>query len=251
MDAKIQIFKNSCNEKMYLSYEQPKEISKQIYERTLYFLTFTHMKYTKAFAALLGILTFASLLVPVASASTTTTGSYTTSATTESHVKGTEKGNHPAYNLTVTAISGTTITATSKAGKTYTVDTTSATMIRKLGAKSSIDQVSVGDKLIVKGTLGTDGTTITATKIRNMSIFKFDGSIHSKIVTVGSDSLTLKDGYTVTVTSATVFKGTKKITVSGLADLKIGDVIKVAGLKDTATKTDVADTIRLIKRATK
>jgi hypothetical protein len=74
----------------------------------------------------------------------------------------------PGVFGTVAAISGNTITVTSKGfgssatPTTYTVDATSAT-VTKANAASSVSAIAVGDTVMVQGTVS--GTSVAATKI--------------------------------------------------------------------------------------
>ena len=89
----------------------------------------------------------------------------------------------------VTAIDGTSITATFKKTQTLTVDAGNAKIIRKYGAASSMEEMSVGDVLWVSGTRDSKtATTVTATKIRNMSVHKFLGLVTGKITAIGTGS---------------------------------------------------------------
>src|ERR1700690_195591 len=81
------------------------------------------------------------------------------------------KGRMPGVFGTVSAVSGTSLTVTSKAGPngtpaaaTYTVDASSATVM-KAGASSSVSAVTVGDTVMVQGTV--NGTSVTAKTIRD------------------------------------------------------------------------------------
>src|ERR1700734_2592540 len=76
----------------------------------------------------------------------------------------------PGVFGTVTAISGDTITLSSKGfgqnatATTYTVNATNAT-VTKSGAASSLSAIAVGDTLMVQGTVS--GDSVTATKIND------------------------------------------------------------------------------------
>ena len=70
----------------------------------------------------------------------------------------------PVVGGTVTAISGNTITITNKSGVTYTVDTSSATIVKQ-GATSTVSAVTTGDEVIVQGTV--NGNAVSATSIQD------------------------------------------------------------------------------------
>ena len=68
----------------------------------------------------------------------------------------------PVVGGTVTAVSGTTMTITNKSNVTYTVDASSATVV-KGNATSSVSNVTTGDQLVIQGTV--NGASITASSI--------------------------------------------------------------------------------------
>ncbi len=92
----------------------------------------------------------------------------------------------PGVAGTVSAISGTTLTVTSKSfGRgqntqnatttTYTVDASNATVMKN-GTSSSIGAVSVGDMIFVQGTVS--GDSVTATSIRDGIPMGGPGGMH-------------------------------------------------------------------------
>jgi hypothetical protein len=68
----------------------------------------------------------------------------------------------PIVGGSVTAISGTTITVTNKSNVTYTIDASSATIVIK-GVSGALSSVTVGDTVIVQGTV--NGTSVTASSV--------------------------------------------------------------------------------------
>jgi hypothetical protein len=73
------------------------------------------------------------------------------------------KGNgEPIIGGNITAINGTTLTVTNASNVTYTVDASSATIV-KGNATSSIANVATGDSVVVQGTV--NGTSITASSV--------------------------------------------------------------------------------------
>ena len=68
----------------------------------------------------------------------------------------------PVVGGSVTAINGSVLTVTNKSNVTYTVDATHAT-IMKAAATSTIANVSVGDAVIVQGTV--NGTSVVASSV--------------------------------------------------------------------------------------
>ncbi len=157
----------------------------------------------------------------------------------------------PAHltNAAVTAKNDSNKSLTLAEGdKTYTVNTTSATMYRRhFWGKSSFEEISVGDKINVWGKWTDEGqTTIEAKMIRNLSVMKRFGVFFGDIKTKGSDNFVIstigRGDQTVYFTSQTKFINIKgqKITYS---DISTGDRIRVRGLWDkTLSKiTDVEE----------
>ena len=59
---------------------------------------------------------------------------------------------------TVTAISGTTLTVTTKSGGVYTVDASSAT-VKESGTASAVSDIKVGDTVMIQGSITTASMT--------------------------------------------------------------------------------------------
>jgi lipopolysaccharide export system protein LptC len=68
----------------------------------------------------------------------------------------------PVVGGSVTAVSGSTLTVATKAGATYSVNASSATIVKN-GSASSLGNVSVGDNVVVQGAV--NGTSITASSV--------------------------------------------------------------------------------------
>ncbi|MEI7720313.1 MAG: hypothetical protein WCI89_03875 [bacterium] len=68
----------------------------------------------------------------------------------------------PVTGGTVTAINGSKLTMTNKSNVTYTVDATGAA-VEKGNVASAVSSITVGDNVIVQGTV--NGTSVTATSI--------------------------------------------------------------------------------------
>ena len=164
---------------------------------------------------------------------------------------------------TVTAVNGTTVTMTGLDSTTFTVDASSATISKGLGAESTagtISDIAVGDRIAVAGT--HTGTSIAATKViygLNGAMMKAAGTMMGDkpgmIGTVASVSgttitITGKDGttYTVDASGATLTKGmgpdAKTIAIT---DIATGDTVGVAGTFSgtTVTATKVIDGVSL------
>src|ERR1700734_1869477 len=134
----------------------------------------------------------------------------------------------PGVFGTVTAISGDSITLSSKGfgqnatATTYTVDATNAT-VTKSGAASSISAIAVGDTVMVQGTVS--GDSVTATKISDGVVPGAGGKgptgpsiqgngepvVGGTITAINGSSLTITNAskvtYTIDASSATVDKG--------------------------------------------
>jgi hypothetical protein len=199
-------------------------------------------------------------------ASAQTTDTQDSGHTTEWHGgwqgdKGGKPGMRPGVFGTVSSVSGTTITVTSKFphGKdqntdsstetVYTVDTSNAT-VTKDGASSSVADIVVGDMVMVEGTV--NGTAVTATAVHdgmNMgdrkpgghqdnpenpgTIIKGTGEpvIGGNITAVNGSILTVVNKsnitYTVDASSAMIEKDRATSTV---ASLSVGDSVIVQGV---------------------
>ena len=149
--------------------------------------------------------------------------------------------------LTVSAVNGKTLTATDKEGKSYTVDISGADQKRKIKGINTENEISVTDKIIVKGQ--EDGATIKALSVRDMSIHQKLGKTSGKVSNIGATSFTLTTpkGITLTIntTANTKYNGNKNHPLTSLAELKDGDQVMVNGLKDNTTNTETANVIHL------
>ncbi len=156
---------------------------------------------------------------------------------------------------TLTAISGITPPAilTMQSGTTvYTVNVSATTkLVRLYGGPSTLDEFAVGDLLRVEGT--TTGTTIEATKIKNLSIQRKGAAQWGKVLTIDASAKSFTfdpmhnkhlDNQTVLTNSKTkVFQGNRAGTFE---DLKAGMTVKVIGVWRKSQDQLVAERI-LIK----
>lgn len=78
--------------------------------------------------------------------------------------------NAPGVMGKVTAINGNTITVNSKNNTMYTIDATTAQVVKNRNTIITLSDVKIGDTIMAKGTV--DGTTVTASSI-------FDGKVAS------------------------------------------------------------------------
>lgn len=182
------------------------------------------------------------------------------SATTTSD--NAKKFTPPAAMGSVTAISGNTITITDKkSGTVYTVDASGA-VVEKMptetsGSSSSttrptpttisVSGISIGDNVMVEGTVS--GTSITATRIMDGLMGGGHGDHMGQpgttgtVASVSGNTITLTgtDGktYTVEAGSATL----KKLSTISVSDIQAGDTLMVNGTTSgtTITAKDVMD----------
>lgn len=166
-------------------------------------------------------------------------------------------GNRPPGVFgSVTAVSGGTLTVTSKGvgqdaqTTTYTVDATNAT-VTKNGQSSAVSAIAVGDTIMAQGTVS--GTTVTATTIHDGAPQNFgrhgkksqgtdattasalpqgNGQpvIGGTVAAISGNSVTVTNKsnvtYVVDVSSATVTKDNASSSVSNIA---IGDTVIIQG----------------------
>jgi type V secretory pathway adhesin AidA len=79
----------------------------------------------------------------------------------------------PVIAGTISAMNGDTLTVSNKSNITYTVDATNATISVK-NAKSTLSAVSVGDNVVVQGTV--NGTAVTASSVIDQGAAKTSAS---------------------------------------------------------------------------
>ncbi|MCX6741268.1 MAG: DUF5666 domain-containing protein [Candidatus Parcubacteria bacterium] len=166
-------------------------------------------------------------------------------------------GRAPGVFGTVATVSGTTLTvADSRSNTTYTVDASSST-VTKNNAASSLGNVSVGDTVMVQGTI--NGTAVVATAIRDgvmaggpnkggmignrpnkaQGVFGTVASINGTTLTITAKAQPNRGTaatYTVDASKATVTKNSASSSVSNIA---VGDTIMVQG---TVSSTSVTAT---------
>lgn len=136
----------------------------------------------------------------------------------------------------ITSISGNTLTV-KQGDKNYTVNVTDSTKLyRRFGAKATLSEFAVGNKINVVGTWTDDTkTAINASYIRDVSVMKkfgtFVGTVVSK--TDGSFIITpkVRQTQTVMVLSTTKYTNRKKVTIA-YSDINVGDHVQVRGVWD-------------------
>ncbi len=148
-------------------------------------------------------------------------------------------------NGEVSAIDGTSLTV-EKDGKSYTVNTDSKTKFRRrFWGKSSLPEISVGDKVNVWGRWTDDArTTILARMMRNLSIQKRRGVFFGEVLSLGANSFVMasinRGNPTVTIDSETQIIARNQSSIV-FSDIKIGHRVRVKGLWDKTANaiTDV------------
>lgn len=140
----------------------------------------------------------------------------------------------------VTAVGTSSITVNAN-GTSIQVDISSTTRFaRRFWGKSSLSEISVGDKVGVVGKWTSDAKTeITAYMIRDMSIQKRYGVFFGKITSLNSTGFVFdtihRSTETVTIGSAKLINR-KEVSISQ-SDIQVGDFVRVKGIWDSATKT--------------
>lgn len=135
-----------------------------------------------------------------------------------------------------------TWTVTSNAGKVITVTMSDSTkLLRRFGAKSSLDEMQAGDKLSIRGTWGnTEKTTLAATWIRDESIQKrnatFTGTVQSTSETGFMLQPVRRKVQTVTLTNTAKLTDRRGKTLNQ-GDIQTGNKVVVSGVWDSANST--------------
>ena len=124
---------------------------------------------------------------------------------------------------TVASISGSTITISSKANTTYTVDASSAA-VTKGGAASSVSAIAVGDEIMVQGTV--TGTSVKATNIRDgagQPVIQGNGQpvVAGSVSSISGNTITITNNSNVTYT---VDATNAKFVVAGVTSPTISNV---------------------------
>ncbi len=142
--------------------------------------------------------------------------------------------------ISVTAISGSSVSLATDDGWTRTITTTSATTITRGGVAATLADLAVGDEIHFHQARNADGTyTITAIEIVLPHAV-------GTVTAVGADTITItrRDGtsQTITTTGTTTYRTGK--AAGTRADVKVGTVIVATGENAsdgtlTATSVDV------------
>lgn len=177
----------------------------------------------------------------------------TTTTQANSEISVNVEGNAVMKNVKVAQVAGATFYTRLIWGTSFVrlvVKTTPATKIyRKYGEIATVSEVKLNDFINITGELetGSDSLTIIADQITDLSILTkastFSGTVSS--IDSSAQNFVMKrksgDSVTVSVTSATITKGSLTI---GLDQIKVGDSItNVSGVYDYGTNTIKADKI--------
>ncbi len=202
-----------------------------------------------------GILTL-SLLLPAIALAQTTTPPSTTSL--RSHIRTGMSITHGVNQSTASSTKPTLITGTvSGAGSTsftvttssttYTVDASSAKIVRKYGATMQASDIQNGDSLQIVGTVS--GSNLTAKTIRDESQQQRDATMSGSVQSINAPSFTITTSahgtQTVNTTSSTTFKESGQTSVS-ITNVTAGENVTVSGVWDSTNNTIAASKVTII-----
>jgi hypothetical protein len=139
-----------------------------------------------------------------------------------------------------------TMTGVNSSSTTYTVDATTAKLIRRYGAPMQFTDYQAGDTLSVRGTV--NGTNITASSVRDESLQAHNGTFVGSVTSINGSSFviqsTSRGSQTVNTSSTTVFR--MGSTPSSMSSLAVGQTVTVTGVWDR-TNTNITATRVTIK----
>ncbi len=149
-------------------------------------------------------------------------------------------GRGPGGDLTVTGVSGQTITAKQRDGTAVTIKTTSSTVFSRAGKTVSLSAVSSGENVHVQGTKNSDGS-ITATRV-DIELPGYRG----QVTAVSGSTITVKDRngttYTIKTTSSTSFEMAGQS--ASLSDVKTGEQMSAEGTLNSDNSLN-AETVQI------
>jgi co-chaperonin GroES (HSP10) len=141
---------------------------------------------------------------------------------------------------TVTAVGTTDITVDNE-GTSVKVNLTTKTQFRRLfWGKSSLAEITVGDKLNIIGRWANEEKTeINAVLIKNLSLMRRLGAFFGEVESLTAEGFVVttihNDDQTVTIGAAKLVNREEQTITQ--ADIKVGDRIRVKGLWDATAKT--------------
>jgi hypothetical protein len=130
--------------------------------------------------------------------------------------------------LTVSSVSGQTITAKRPSGASVTVKVTSSTQYVRAGSTISLSDIKAGDTIHVIGTTNSDGS-VTATRIE-IVLPHYDGQVKS----VSGAAITVQDeqnSYVIHTSSSTTVQRAGQS--ASLGDITVGSQIMAVGTKNS------------------
>ena len=138
---------------------------------------------------------------------------------------------------TVTAKSGSTLTVLGTNGTTYTVATADASVWKNRNESTSIGSVSVGDTVVVQGTI--NGSRVAASKVYAVSIPEStaNGDIRGTVTAIDGNTITIlaSGGASYTVDTRDAAIRDRKDRDAGMDSIDVGDSILVQGDVDGST----------------
>ncbi|HEX9038738.1 MAG TPA: DUF5666 domain-containing protein [Ktedonobacterales bacterium] len=135
------------------------------------------------------------------------------------------RGDHGAMGLTVTKVSGQTITATNRDNSAVTIHITASTTYTRAGKAVSLSAVTAGEHIAVMGTRNSDGS-IAATRV-TIILPGYRGVVSA----VNGSAITITDrqgAHTIKVSSATAYT-TDAGVASSLSAIAKGAEIEAEG----------------------
>jgi hypothetical protein len=141
------------------------------------------------------------------------------------------------HDITITSISGSSLSLKTADGWTRTITPTAATTITKAGATITVSDLSVGDQVAFSQTKQTDGTyTIDAIRV-------ILPSVGGQVSAVSGNTITVTQGdgtsATIHVDSATAYQ-VEGVTTATLSDIKVGNFVVAQGTLRTDGSLDAS-----------
>jgi len=157
------------------------------------------------------------------------------------------------FSGTVIKIYGSGVVFKSTSAATYSADLANAVLTRKNGAAMKLEEILIGDKVNVIGTLWADNS-ISATSIKDMSLYAHTGTFTGKITGINpagfSFTLESKQNGDQTIYTNNFTSFSKNGSNAGFQDLQLAMTATIKGVWDrsntTVTASMVAGNFRMI-----
>lgn len=136
------------------------------------------------------------------------------------------------FTGTVIRVGGSQVIFKAGNGATFGAEISGAKLVRKFGAGMQFSEITIGDKIEVKGILWEDNS-ISASFLRNMSLYVHNGTFSAKVISTDPAGLNFSmqsrtNGIqTVHTDSLTIFK--KNSGSSSLSDIEAGMTVTAKG----------------------